>query len=184
MSEELNSWRNMYNTGKTSTKWKHWISQIDLKTCESCRKMHGKIYSVGATALPSPPLHLFCRCAIKLMKAMTAGTCSQLGKDGADWRISTEGELPENYITKEELTILGWKRGKSPDQYAPGRIVTGGEYANYNEHLPAAPGRICFEADLNYTTGKRNGHRILWSNDGLMFVTYNHYETFIEVIGG
>lgn len=47
-----------------------------------------------------------------------------------------------------------------------------------------APGRIWYEADLNYYSGKRNGHRVLWSNDGLMFVTYNHYESFIEVIGG
>ena len=50
--------------------------------------------------------------------------------------------------------------------------------------LPDAPGRIWFEADLNYHSGKRNGHRVLWSNDGLMFVTYNHYESFIEVFGG
>lgn len=50
--------------------------------------------------------------------------------------------------------------------------------------LPDAPGSIWFEADLNDYRGKRNGHRVLWSNDGLMFVTYNHYESFIEVIGG
>ncbi len=37
-------------------------------------------------------------------------------------------------------------------------------------------------ADINYYEGKRNKHRILWSNDGLMFVTYDHYETFYEII--
>lgn len=38
------------------------------------------------------------------------------------------------------------------------------------------------EADINYVTGRRNGQRVLWSNDGLVFVTYNHYETFIEIV--
>ena len=42
-------------------------------------------------------------------------------------------------------------------------------------------GRVWYEADINYTGGYRNTHRILYSNDGLIFVTYNHYETFYEV---
>ena len=57
-----------------------------------------------------------------------------------------------------------------------------GEYKNYNGHLPVAEGRIWQEADINYTDGKRNDCRILWSNDGLIFVTYDHYLTFIEII--
>ena len=37
--------------------------------------------------------------------------------------------------------------------------------------------------DINYTGGYRNKQRIVFSSDGLIFVTYDHYETFIEIIG-
>lgn len=61
-------------------------------------------------------------------------------------------------------------------------MLSGGIYQNDDGHLPDVPGRIWFEADLNYYEGRRNGHRILFSNDGLIFVTYNHYRTFYEII--
>lgn len=61
-------------------------------------------------------------------------------------------------------------------------MFTRGEYENSNKHLPDALGRIWYEADINYTQGRRNRHRIVWSNDGLMFVTYDHYNTFYEII--
>lgn len=61
-------------------------------------------------------------------------------------------------------------------------MVTTGVYNNLNQHLPQIPGRIWYEADINYKSGRRNRHRLLWSNDGLIFVTYNHYETFLEII--
>lgn len=55
-------------------------------------------------------------------------------------------------------------------------------YYNDDRKLPDKPGRIWHEADINYSIGRRNSHRILWSNDGLIFVTYNHYLTFFEII--
>ena len=76
---------------------------------------------------------------------------------------------------------MGWKQGDRPSQFAPGKMATMGVYENYNGKLPFASGRIWYEADINYTPGRRNLHRILWSNDGLMFVTYDHYLTFYEV---
>lgn len=48
----------------------------------------------------------------------------------------------------------------------------------------SAPGRIWYEADINYYEGRRNKHRILFPNDGLIFVTYDHYLTFYEIDGG
>ncbi|MBC8529578.1 hypothetical protein H8699_09085 [Christensenellaceae bacterium NSJ-44] len=30
--------------------------------------------------------------------------------------------------------------------------------------------------------GYRNGHRILYSSDGLIFATYDHYNTFYEIV--
>lgn len=61
--------------------------------------------------------------------------------------------------------------------------MIGGEiYKNKDKHLPDAAGRVWYEADINYKTGPRNSQRILWSNDGLVFVTYDHYLTFYEIV--
>ena len=61
-------------------------------------------------------------------------------------------------------------------------MITGGIYKNRNDHLPQIIGRVWYEADIIYYEGKRNKHRLLWSNDGLIFVTYDHYSTFYEII--
>ena len=61
-------------------------------------------------------------------------------------------------------------------------MITKGIYKNKYKHLPDELGRIWYEADINYYEGKCNRHRLLWSNDGLTFVTYDHYETFYEII--
>ena len=53
---------------------------------------------------------------------------------------------------------------------------------NRREALPAEPGRIWYEADINYSGGFRGAERILYSNDGLLFASYDHYETFVELI--
>ena len=64
----------------------------------------------------------------------------------------------------------------------PGKMITKGIYKNRNGHLPSAPGRIWYEADINYDGGYRGNDRILFSNDGLVFVTYDHYLTFEEIV--
>lgn len=78
---------------------------------------------------------------------------------------------------------MGWvpKKGNL-DEVAPGKMIFGGVYRNNNGHLPDAPGRIWYEADINYKWGHRNRSRVLFSSDGLMFVTYDHYETFQEIV--
>lgn len=60
----------------------------------------------------------------------------------------------------------------------------GNIFKNKDGKLPEASGRIWYEADINYTGGYRNTHRLLYSNDGLAFVTYDHYATFYEIILG
>jgi len=57
----------------------------------------------------------------------------------------------------------------------------GDVYNNDDRKLPHKIGRIWHEADINYTPGKRNRHRILWSNDGLIFVTYDHITLFMKL---
>ena len=163
---------------------KHWKAVLDLKTCEDCRSRHGKIYGMSDIPNPMPPLHYFCRCVVESMGSVKAGTSSYEGENGADWWLWNKGVLPDYYIHMNDLLALGWYYGKSPAKYAPGQMVHGGIYRNDDGNLPDAAGRIWFEADLNYYRGNRNGHRVLWSNDGLMFVTYDHYLTFIEVNGG
>ena len=64
----------------------------------------------------------------------------------------------------------------------PGKMIVKGIYQNRNGHLPSAMGRIWYEADINYTWGFRGTDRILFSNDGLIFVTYDHYLTFYEIV--
>lgn len=61
-------------------------------------------------------------------------------------------------------------------------MIGGDRYHNDDERLPVKAGRIWFEADINYFAGYRTADRILFSNDGLIFVTYDHYNTFEEIV--
>ena len=131
-----------------------------------------------------PPLHDNCRCAILPMDTITPGGATKDGENGADFYLANFGKLPDYYISDSELRALGWKNGKPPKRYAPGKMYTRGVYDNDDGHLPSAPGRIWYEADINYYEGHRNGHRILYSDDGLIFVTYDHYLTFYEIQTG
>ena len=63
----------------------------------------------------------------------------------------------------------------------PGKMIGGMIYKNRDHRLSEKPGRIWYEADFDYVSGIRNGRRLLYSNDGLLFATYNHYRTFYEI---
>lgn len=166
-----------------SDKWKHWVAQIDLKTCLICKENNGKIYDIDDfTTLPRPPVHPYCRCAVKKMSAIRAGSATKHGTRGADWYLKYRGTLPDYYISDAEAKKLGWvpKQGNL-SAVAPGKMITGGQYYNDDGKLPSGNGRIWYEADINYSSGYRGTERIVFSNDGLIFVTYNHYETFFEI---
>ena len=165
-----------------SSRWKHWVTEADLNVCSDCNAQRGKIYSLQEAADPAPPLHENCRCRIETMYTVLAGLGTKDGINGADWWIKHYGKLPDYYISWDDLVSCGYKWGKPPRKYAPGMMIFGGEYRNDDGHLPDAPGRIWYKADINYYEGQRNNHRILWSNDGLIFVTYDHYHTFYEIV--
>ncbi len=165
-----------------SQNYNNWISELDLQTCEDCRSRHGKIYPIDEILDAEPPLHPNCRCEIEKMEAVTVGRATKDGDNGADWWLRNYGVLPDYYVTEDEAKNQGWRSGKPPAKYMPYRMLTRGVYLNEDYHLPDAPGRIWYEADINYYEGRRNGHRVLWSNDGLIFVTYDHYHTFYEVV--
>ena len=93
------------------------------------------------------------------------------------------GELPGNFITKKEAQALGWEGG-SLEPYAPGKCICGDYYGNYEGLLPKAKGRKYTECDIN-TLGKkkRGAERIIFSNDGLIYYTGDHYESFELLYG-
>ncbi len=93
------------------------------------------------------------------------------------------GHLPSNYITKKEAERLGWSGG-GLDAYAPGKSIGGSRFGNYEGRLPEAPGREYYECDIG-TRGKssRGAKRIVWSNDGLIYYTEDHYESFVLLYG-
>ena len=161
---------------------KTWRAILDLKPCIECRSRHGQIYQINEVVDPEPPLHNNCRCDIILLESIKAGNATKNGDDGADYWLKDFGTLPEYYVSSRDLEKLGWRYGKRPSKFAPGKMYSKGVYENSDGHLPDALGRIWYEADINYYEGRRNRHRVLWSNDGLIFVTYDHYETFYEII--
>lgn len=64
---------------------------------------------------------------------------------------------------------------------ANGKIIGGDVYKNNEGKLPQANGRVWYEADINYSSGYRGSDRIFYSNDGLIFVSYDHGTTFYEI---
>lgn len=95
--------------------------------------------------------------------------------------IHTYKKLPCNFITKEEANALGWNGG-SLLSFAPDKCIGGNKYMNYEKKLPAEDGRIYYECDIN-TLGalERGAERLVFSNDGLIFYTADHYVTFQQL---
>ena len=95
--------------------------------------------------------------------------------------LKEHGELPDYYITKSEAKSLGWVPSKGNlCEVAPGKAIGGDIWTNRQKSLPTKSGRKYFEADLNYNCGNRNADRVVFSNDGLVFVTHDHYRNFEE----
>ena len=96
--------------------------------------------------------------------------------------IFKHGRLPDNFITKKEAQKLGWDSSRNyVSDVAPGKSIGGDRFGNYEGLLPSKKGRTSYEADCYYTKGKRNAHRILYSNDGLVYYTDDHYESFTKM---
>lgn len=97
--------------------------------------------------------------------------------------LDTYGHLPENFITKSEAASLGWEGG-SVEPYAPGHVIGGDRFGNREGLLPEANGRVYYECDIG-TLGAQNrgAQRIVFSNDGLIYYTQDHYESFELLYG-
>lgn len=104
-------------------------------------------------------------------------------KDDVALYIHTYGKLPQNFITKNEARDLGWEGGGLED-YAPGKCIGGDYFGNFEGLLPEKDGREYTECDID-TLGKssRGPKRIVFSNDGLIYYTDDHYESFTLLYG-
>ena len=96
--------------------------------------------------------------------------------------LFAHGELPDNFITKKEARALGWGSAfRYVSDAAPGKSIGGDYFSNYERILPVAKGLTYREADCRYTGGPRNAYRIIWSSDGRVWYTEDHYNTFTEL---
>jgi len=97
--------------------------------------------------------------------------------------IHLYGCLPDNFITKKEAQELGWSGG-SLEPYAPGMCIGGSRFGNYEGLLPEAKGRSYTECDIDTLGARSRGaKRIVFSNDGLIYYTEDHYESFELLYG-
>lgn len=158
------------------------MSHLTPTTCKACEDKHGKIFPYNVDESLYIPLHINGKCRIVPMRTKRSGTASLDGTNGADYYLMYENRLPEYYIDKDEAKQCGWKSKKGNlDIVAPGKMMGGDEFYNNLGRLPSAQGRTWYEADINYYGGYRGHDRILFSNDGLLFVTYDHYKTYYEI---
>ena len=95
--------------------------------------------------------------------------------------IRRDGRLPARYVDKREAERLGWRPGEDLCRVAHGRSIGGDRFGNFERRLPERQGRTWREADLDFACGRRGARRLVFSSDGLVFVTIDHYETFREV---
>ena len=97
--------------------------------------------------------------------------------------IHTYGHLPSNFITKKQAQALGWSGGEV-EEFRSGAAIGGDYFGNYEGLLPKKKGRKYYECDIG-TVGKRSrgAERIVFSNDGLIYYTADHYESFTLLYG-
>ncbi len=111
---------------------------------------------------------------------------SYTDKDSVALYISVYGHLPKNFITKDEAKAAGWDSSKGNlGKVCPGMSIGGDRFGNYEKNLPTKKGRKYFECDINYNPkkGSRGAERIVYSNDGLVYYTGDHYNTFELLYG-
>ena len=94
--------------------------------------------------------------------------------------LRNSGRLPPRYATKDEAHAQGWRGGGLCGVW-PGHVIGGDRFNDFGHQLPGAPGRVYREADLDADCRGRGPKRLIFSNDGLIFVTVDHYNSFTQV---
>ncbi len=159
------------------------ISEVLVQTAEPEAPI---LETAEPTASPAPTV----KPTIKPTPEPTAEPTPPIPEDGSYTSkedvalyIHTYGHLPDNFITKKEARSLGWEGG-SLEPYAPGKCIGGDRFGNYEGLLPEKEGRTFTECDID-TLGKksRGAKRIIFTNDGLIYYTDDHYESFELLYG-
>jgi len=99
--------------------------------------------------------------------------------------LRNTGKIPSQYITKKTAEDGGWSGGKALSTTSPEKQIGGDIFENTTKVLPSEEGRIWYEADVGLSNtisrAKQNGTRLLYSNDGLLYITVDHYETVTPI---
>ena len=107
---------------------------------------------------------------------------SYTSKEDVALYLHTYGHLPSNFLTKKEAQSRGWEASKGNLQkVAPGMSIGGDRFGNREGLLPEKKGRQYYECDIDYEGGSRNAKRIVYSDDGLIFFTDDHYASFEQL---
>ena len=136
--------------------------------------------TAGTVAAPAAPAAAEVTTAFTVVTAAPEEAGPITDPQGIADYLFAHGELPPNFITKAEAQALGWDGGDL-SRYAPGKSIGGDTFGNYEGQLPKAKGRRFRECDVRYSGGKRGAERIVYSNDGHVWYTADHYETFTEL---
>ena len=116
--------------------------------------------------------------AVNSKNQLTDEPC--ISRECVSAHIRRTGTLPQNFITKKQAGELGWQGGDLW-RYARGKSIGGDRFGNFERRLPDKKGRIWRECDIEYRGGARGAKRLIFSNDGLIFYTADHYESFERV---
>jgi ribonuclease len=109
---------------------------------------------------------------------------SYSSKEDVALYIHTYGKLPSNYISKSQAYDIGWEpRLGNLWGVAKGKSIGGDRFSNRERTLPYKQGRQYYECDIDYDGGHRGAKRIVYSNDGLVYYTEDHYATFTLLYG-
>lgn len=109
---------------------------------------------------------------------------SYTSKEAVSLYLVTYETLPDNYITKSEAMKLGWKSSEGNLWDVTDQKSIGGDvFRNREKALPIKDGRTYYEADIDYEGGYRNEKRIVYSDDGLIYYTHDHYKNFELLYG-
>ncbi len=113
-----------------------------------------------------------------------------VSKDEVALYLHLYGHLPSNYVTKKEAEAAGWDNAKGNlPLVLPGKSIGGDRFVNYEKELPKKKGRKYYECDIDFDTDgkpgkeRRGSKRIVWSDDGLIYYSPDHYASFELLYG-
>jgi guanyl-specific ribonuclease Sa len=164
------------------TKWKKWLTILlvfivfaVLLGCQSAKKEEpANLSNTAISEDGKTPNTNSDSGKIKIEEGLSYSTKEEV----ADY-IYKFKELPQNFITKSDARDLGWDNSKGNLWDVTDKKSIGGDrFYNREGLLPEAEGRRYYECDINYHGGYRGAERIVYSNDGLIFYTDDHYSTF------